>query len=122
MYQTVISTLTPHQQHLIAAGRALLETEILSHMFALPEFGISDRMPCTLSAAGGQLCHKSRQKTWTDPKELAGDLIKSPLETLDARVRHPVKHWCSKCTLESVGRASAARNAIFRKLREIFEL
>lgn len=121
-YQTVVATLSMHQQYLITSGRARLEVEILTHMFTLPEFGIADRMPCMLQVSSGQICHKSRQKSWTDPKELAGELIKSPLETLDARVKHPVKHWCSKCTIDSVSKASFARNTLFRKLREIFEL
>ncbi|KAG8888870.1 hypothetical protein FRB99_004072, partial [Tulasnella sp. 403] len=121
-FDVVWRTLPRYDQLRLHRGRRRMQEEVLSRVCSLPDLGLQGRQACATPLVNGQTCGKTRQKGWTDPKDLIVRVCKLPLEELSRRVTHPTNKCCTKCTLEVIDHANLLREELFVNLVEFFWL
>ncbi|KAG8989771.1 hypothetical protein FRB90_002076, partial [Tulasnella sp. 427] len=95
--------LSAHDGYRIEVGRTAIQAEVLTGIFnALPDIGLPGRATCVAGTVNGGTCAKARRHAWSDPSKLIADVLKSPLEFLDRRVKIPPKKWEEIQTIESI--------------------
>ncbi|KIO29723.1 hypothetical protein M407DRAFT_21149 [Tulasnella calospora MUT 4182] len=116
-------SLSEHDGYRIEVGRNAIHAEVLGRAFScLPDIGLPGRSTCMAAMVNGGTCAKVRQRVWSEPAELVAEVLRSPLEYLDRRVKTPPRNWCSSCTLEAVTQAALMRHALYERLSSFFLL